>query len=71
MEFHFTALIEVDDETDLWHAIYYKMPFRNDLISIMKRCGCVPESSMESYVNTIEHRNRLEQRAKDQDLLLA
>ena len=56
--FHFTALQEGED--DLFHANYYKMPFRKDLISVMKRCEGIPESSMDSYVETIEERNRFE-----------
>ena len=57
-EFHFTALSAA--EGDIFHANYYKMPFRKDLISVMKRCGCIPESSMDSYVKSIEERNKFE-----------
>ena len=46
------------------------MPFRKDLISVMKSCGGIPESSMESYVNTIKERDRFELKAREQDLML-
>ena len=37
----------------------------------MKSCGGIPESSMDSYVKSIEKGNRLEKQARDQDLMLA
>ena len=71
-EFHFTNSTEAEAEGDnLYHANYYKMPFKKDLISVMKRCGGIPESSMDSYVSTIEERNSLKKKAKEQDELLA
>ena len=54
-EFHFTALEEI--QGDQFQANYYKMPFRKDLISVMKSCGSIPEPAMDSYVKTIEERN--------------
>ena len=36
----------------------------------MKRCGGIPESSMDSYVETIEERNRFELKAGEQDLII-
>ena len=57
-EFHFTALREA--ENGLFYVNYYKMTFWQDLISVMKRCGGIPESSMDSYVKSIEERNKLD-----------
>ena len=57
-EFHFTALKVA--EGDLFYVNYYRMLFRKDLISVMKRCGGIPEASMDSYVETIEERNKFE-----------
>ena len=57
-EFHFTAF--EDARKDPYYVNYYKMHFHKDLISVMKRCGGIPESSMDSYVETIEERNRFE-----------
>ena len=42
------------------------MAFKKDLISAMKRCGGIPESSMDSYVETIEQRNKFESIAREQ-----
>ena len=36
------------------------MVFRKDLISVMEKIGGIPESSMDSYVKTIEERNKLD-----------
>ena len=47
------------------------MPFRKDLISVIKRCGGIPEPSMDSYVKTIEERNSFRQKVREQELLLA
>ena len=57
-EFHFTAWEQA--EGDLARSNYFKMVLRKDLISVMKRCGGIPEANMEAYVNLIEERNRLE-----------
>ena len=54
-EFHFTAFETI--QSDLFETNYYKMPFRKDLISVIKRCGGIPEPYMDSYVKTIEERN--------------
>ena len=56
-EFHFTALEEVEDGPD--RSNIFKMVFREDLISVMKDCGGIPEPSMDSYVKTIVERNQL------------
>ena len=61
-EFHFTAFEAM--QSDLFETNYYKMPFRKDLISVMKRCGGIPEPSMDSYVKTIE-------KVREQELMLA
>ena len=68
-EFHFTALQEAT--CHLFQVNYYKMPFRKDLISVMKSCGGIPESSMDSYVKTIKERNEFEKKAREKDLMLA
>ena len=57
-EFHFTAMESI--QSDLFQTNYYKMPFWKDLISVMKKCGGIPEPSMDSYVKTIEERNSLQ-----------
>ena len=59
-EFHFTAFPALEEaEGGQFYVNYYKMSFMKDLISVMKRCGGIPDSSMDSYVSTIEECNRL------------
>ena len=47
------------------------MPFWKDLISVMKRCGGIPEPLMDSYVKTIEERNSFQEKVREQELMLA
>ena len=50
-DFHFTSRKEEDREK--WFNYHHRLPFRKDIIDVLSKCGKIPSSSLQDYVDVI------------------
>ena len=51
-DLHFTSMRE--EEPENWFSSHHRMPFKSDLIDVMKRIGQVPSETLEDSIKLIE-----------------
>lgn len=55
-DLHFSSMEEEDDKEV--YEYHHKLSFKEDVISVMKRCGKVPFTGLEDHVQLIEEKTK-------------